>query len=231
MGIRDKAPSMVRAIEGRNSEGYLALIAEYKRASPSGVIRLDLDPWTYFNAVGRYAAGFSVLVEPIYFLGSPEFVKIALAYGKPILYKDFVTSRIQVDEASRLGASAILIIKRMLGDKAWELADYARSIGIEPLIEVDNEEDALDVAREYPEAMLGVNSRDLTSLEVSLDRAISIVRLVKGRVRVIVAESGVRTVEQAQRLASEGANAVLVGTALMKNPQLAEGLSKVRLVK
>ncbi len=69
-GIR--APSMVRAIEKRNSEGYLALIAEYKRASPSGVIRLDLDPWTYFNTVSKYATGFSVLVEPIYFLARPS---------------------------------------------------------------------------------------------------------------------------------------------------------------
>lgn len=98
-----RAPGMIKAIEQRNSEGYLALIAEYKRASPSGVIRLDIDPpWTYFNAVGQYATGFSILTEPIYFLGSPIFIKIALSYGKPILYKDFVISREQVMDAREL---------------------------------------------------------------------------------------------------------------------------------
>ncbi len=140
-----KAPSMIKAIEKRNSEGYLALIAEYKRASPSGVIRLDLDPWTYFNTVGKYATGFSVLVEPIYFLGSPEFIKVALTYGKPVLYKDFVISREQIKEARRLGVSSVLLIKRLLGDALWDLVDYAISLGLEPLIEVDNEVDALDV--------------------------------------------------------------------------------------
>ncbi len=97
-----RAPSMLKAIERRNSEGYLALIAEYKRASPSGVVRLDLDPWAYFDTVGKYATGFSVLVEPFYFLGSPVFVKIALNYGKPVLYKDFVISKEQIDEARGL---------------------------------------------------------------------------------------------------------------------------------
>ncbi len=75
MKLNVRVSSMIRAIEDRNSEGYLALIAEYKRASPSGVIRLDLDPWTYFDIVSRYATAFSVLVEPIYFLGSPLFIR------------------------------------------------------------------------------------------------------------------------------------------------------------
>ncbi|WP_446752770.1 indole-3-glycerol phosphate synthase TrpC [Vulcanisaeta sp. JCM 16161] len=223
--INVKAPSMVKAIEDRNSEGYLALIAEYKRASPSGVIRLDLDPWTYFNFVSQYATGLSVLVEPIYFLGSPEFVKIALTYGKPILYKDFVISKEQIDEASRLGVSSVLLIKRLLGDALWDLVDYAVGLGLEPLIEVDNEEDALDVVGTNPNVMLGVNSRDLGDLSVSLDRAVSIIRAVRGRVDVIIAESGVRNSSDALRLAREGANAVLVGTALMRDMELARELS------
>ncbi|ADN49635.1 indole-3-glycerol phosphate synthase TrpC [Vulcanisaeta distributa] len=226
-GIR--APSMVRAIEKRNSEGYLALIAEYKRASPSGVIRLDLDPWTYFNAVGRYATGFSVLVEPIYFLGSPEFIKIALTYGKPVLYKDFVISREQIEEAGRLGVSSVLLIKRLLGDALWDLVDYAINLGLEPLIEVDNEVDALDVVSKDPDVMLGINSRDLSDLSVSLDRAVSIIRAVRGKANIIVAESGVKTVNDALRLAREGANAVLVGTALMRSVELARDLSSVAI--
>ena len=227
--VNVNAPSMIKAIERRNSEGYLALIAEYKRASPSGVIRLDLDPWTYFNTISQYATGFSVLVEPFYFLGSPIFVKIALTYGKPVLYKDFVISREQVREARELGVSSVLLIKKLLGNALWELTDYAISLGLEPLIEVDNERDAVEVVDANPNVMLGVNSRDLGDLSVSLDRAISIIRAVRGKASIIIAESGVKGIDDASRLAREGANAVLVGTALMRNMELARELSSVAI--
>jgi indole-3-glycerol phosphate synthase len=229
MGLNLRAPSMVKAIEARNSEGYLALIAEYKRASPSGIIRLDLDPWTYFDIVGEYATGFSVLVEPIYFLGSPLFIKVALGYGKPILYKDFVVDGRQVEEARELGASSILLIKRLLGNRLWDFVELAVKEGLEPLIEVDNERDALDVVNTDPNIMLGVNSRDLGNLSISLDRSISIIRLVRGKVDLIIAESGVKDVGDAIRLAREGANAILVGTALMKKPELSRDLASVRI--
>ncbi|ADY01628.1 Indole-3-glycerol-phosphate synthase [Vulcanisaeta moutnovskia 768-28] len=227
--VNARAPGMLRAIERRNSEGYLALIAEYKRASPSGVIRLDLDPWTYFNAVGQYATGFSVLVEPIYFLGSPIFVKIALNYGKPVLYKDFVISREQIREAGELGASSVLLIKRLGGNALWDLVDYAMDLGLEPLIEVDDEDDALEIVNSNPNVMLGINSRDLGDLSVSLDRAISIIRAVRSKANVIIAESGVRGVNDAVRLAREGANAILVGTALMRNVELAKEFSGITI--
>lgn len=222
-----RAPGMLRAIEGRNSEGYLALIAEYKRASPSGVVRLDLDPWTYFNAVSQYATGFSVLVEPIYFLGSPIFVRIALNYGKPVLYKDFIISKEQIREARELGASSVLLIKRLLGDALWDLVDYSMDLGLEPLIEVDNEDDALETVNNNPNIMLGINSRDLGDLSVSLDRAISIIKAVRSKANVIIAESGIRGIDDAVKLTREGANAILVGTALMRNTELARELSGI----
>jgi indole-3-glycerol phosphate synthase len=229
MQLTAKAPSMTKAIKVRNSEGYLALIAEYKRASPSGIIRLDLDPWTYFDIVSRYATGLSILVEPLYFLGSPIFIKIALNYGKPILYKDFVISKEQIKEARELGASSILLIKRLLNEKLWDLVDYAVNEGLEPLIEVDNEADAIDVISTNPNVMLGINSRDLGNLSISLDRTISILRLVRGKADLIIAESGIRNAEDAIRLAREGSNAILVGTALMRNPNLSEELSNIKL--
>jgi indole-3-glycerol phosphate synthase len=229
MGLSVRVSSMIRAIEDRNSEGYLALIAEYKRASPSGVIRLDLDPWTYFDIVSRYATGFSVLVEPIYFLGSPLFIKVALGYGKPILYKDFVIDERQVRDAKELGASSILLIKRLLGDRLWDFVELAVKEGLEPLIEVDNEDDAIDVVNTNPNIMLGINARDLGNLSVSLDRSISIIRLVRGKADLVIAESGVKDVDDAVKLAREGANAILVGTALMRRPELSRDLANVRL--
>ena len=229
MGLSVRVSSMIKAIEDRNSEGYLALIAEYKRASPSGVIRLDLDPWTYFDIVSRYATAFSVLVEPIYFLGSPLFIKVALGYGKPILYKDFVIDERQVRDAKELGASSILLIKRLLGDRLWDFVELAVKEGLEPLIEVDNEDDAIDVVNTNPNIMLGINARDLGSLSVSLDRSISIIRLVRGKADLVIAESGVKDVDDAVKLAREGANAILVGTALMRRPELSRDLANVRL--
>lgn len=229
MGLSVRVSSMIKAIEDRNSEGYLALIAEYKRASPSGVIRLDLDPWTYFDIVSRYATAFSVLVEPIYFLGSPLFIKVALGYGKPILYKDFVIDERQVRDAKELGASSILLIKRLLGDRLCDFVELAVKEGLEPLIEVDNEDDAIDVVNTNPNIMLGINARDLGNLSVSLDRSISIIRLVRGKADLVIAESGVKDVDDAVKLAREGANAILVGTALMRRPELSRDLANVRL--
>ncbi|WP_069806976.1 indole-3-glycerol-phosphate synthase [Vulcanisaeta thermophila] len=224
-----RAPSLRRAIEGRNAEGFLALIGEYKRASPSGVIQLNIDPWTYFSRLRDYVAGFSVLVEPIYFLGSPHLVSIAVSFGKPVLYKDFVISREQVNEASGLGASAVLLITRLLGEGIGEFIDYSRRQGLEPLVEVDNLEDALRVLDLDRNVMLGINSRDLGNLSVSIARAVEIIRGVRSRADLIIAESGVNGVREALELARAGANAVLVGTALMKKPELAVELSGVRL--
>ena len=224
-----KAPSLIKAIEGRNNEGYVGLIAEYKRASPSGVIRLDLDAYSYFSQVSPYATGFSVLTEPFFFAGNTLFIRIASMFNKPILYKDFIIHEYQVEEAINNGASAVLIIYRLLnGDIGW-LIDAARRRGLEPLIEVDNVNDAVNVAKDYPEFMIGVNSRDLGDLAISLERSISIIRAIRGKGVLIIAESGIRSRGEAEVLAREGANAILVGTALMKNPTLAKELNEVRL--
>ena len=106
---------------------------------------------------------------------------MALGYGKPILYKDFVIDERQARDAKELGASSILLIKRLLGDSLWDFVELAVKEGLEPLIEVDNERDALDVVNTNPNIMLGINARDLGNLSVSLDRSISIIRLVRAR--------------------------------------------------
>lgn len=229
MGSELRAPSLKRAIEGRNSEGYLALIAEYKRASPSGLIRLDLDPWTYFSSLKDHVTGFSVLVEPLYFLGSPHLVSIALSFGKPVLYKDFVVSRIQVDEASRLGASSILLIIRLLRNDLGEFIDYARRMNLDPLVEVDNLDDAQRVLDVDRDVMIGVNSRDLGNLSVSISRAAEVIRGIRSRADLIIAESGVGSARDAEELVKAGANAILVGTALMRRVELGFELSNVKL--
>jgi len=205
-----------------NSEGRLGVIAEYKRMSPTGAVNFGVDPWSYFNSLRDKVVGFSVLTEPLFFAGNYLFVKIAAATGRPVLFKDFVVDRRQVDAAGELGASAVLIIYKALGPaERGDLVDYAGKKGLQVLLEVDNAADALAAVDEFPNALLGVNSRNLDDLSVSLSGVVDAIKQVRGRADVVIAESGVSSRGDAERLASAGANAVLVGTALMRDPSLA----------
>ncbi|MGC8596591.1 MAG: indole-3-glycerol-phosphate synthase [Thermocladium sp.] len=221
---------MRRAIEEDNGDNRLGLIVEYKRMSPSGVINLGIDPWTYFSMLKDTVTGFSVLAEPIYFGGNYIFVKAAAATGRPVLFKDFVVDKHQIDVARSLGASAVLIIYRALSrEERGVLINYAHEKGLQVLLEVDNASDAVAALDEFPGEMLGVNSRNLDNLSLSLESVIDVIRGIRGRADIIIAESGVSSGLDAERLARAGANAVLVGTAIMRNPRLAVELRGVRI--
>ncbi|KUO90779.1 MAG: indole-3-glycerol-phosphate synthase [Thermocladium sp.] len=221
---------MRRAIEEDNEDGRLGLIAEYKRMSPSGVINLSIDPWTYFSSLRDSVTGFSVLAEPIYFGGNYIFVKAAAATGRPVLFKDFVVDKHQIDVARSLGASAVLIIYRALGrEERSSLINYAHGRGLQVLLEVDNASDAAAALDEFPGELLGVNSRNLDNLSLSLESVVEVIRGIRGRADLIIAESGVSSRLDAEKLAGAGANAVLVGTAIMRDPRLARELRGVRI--
>jgi indole-3-glycerol phosphate synthase len=228
-----KRISFKKAIEQKNNEGYLALIAEYKRASPRGIIKLDMDPWEYFNKVRRYATGFSVLTEPIHFLGCNEIVAIASSLNKPILYKDFIIEKVQIDQAKEYGASAILIIyelSKFIGlEKITKLINYAKSLGLDVLLEINNENNAIHAREVFQDSVIyGINSRNLSSLELSFEKSLNILKILANKYLVIF-ESGINNENMARKIASTGANAILVGTALMKNPELAKTLSNIKI--
>jgi indole-3-glycerol phosphate synthase len=228
-----KRISFRKAIEQKNNEGYLALIAEYKRASPRGIIRVDMDPWEYFNKLRRYATGFSVITEPIHFLGCNEMVAIASSFNKPILYKDFIIEKIQIDQAREYGASAILIIyelSKFIGlEKIIRLVNYAKSLGLDVLLEINNENDAIHAQEAFQDSVIyGINSRNLSSLELYFEKSLNILKILANRYLVIF-ESGISNENIAKRVAEVGANAILVGTALMKNPEIAEALSNIKI--
>jgi indole-3-glycerol phosphate synthase len=112
--------------------GDFGIIAEYKRASPRGVVRLDLPPWAYFAELQNSAAAYSVLTEPFWFLGDYRFIPMAKAF-KPVLMKDFVIDKRQVEAAYGYGADAVLIIYKLVGrERAMELAEYAQRLGLTP---------------------------------------------------------------------------------------------------
>ena len=196
------------------------VIAELKRASPSeGMIRDDFRPRQLakeLQAAG--AAALSVLCEPHRFLGGEEYLRAAKEVTDiPILYKDFVTTRYQVAAARAAGADAVLLIAAILDDAALgELLSYAEDLGLSALVETH---DAGEIGRAvYAGAkVVGVNCRDLR--DFSCDASL-LERLVGQIPRscVRVAESGMRTADAIARAAAAGADAFLVGTALMRAP-------------
>ncbi len=205
-------PPFAAALRG----SAVAVIAEIKRRSPSkGTINSGISPSRQarvFEEGG--ASAISVLTEPRHFEGSlQDLVDARQGTTLPLLRKDFIIDPIQIAEARSAGASAVLLISRALSpDQLPELAAAAQSYGLEALVEIRSEEE-LDRALALPISVIGVNSRDLETLEV--DRAVSarLLPLIPAD-RVAVAESGVSSAEDVAAIAHMGADAVLVGSAL-----------------
>lgn len=196
----------------------VAVIAELKRRSPSkGSLNETLAAQPYSSAMeAGGAAAISVLTEPRYFNGSMrDLWDVAGAVQLPVLRKDFHIDATQLRDASVGGASAVLLIARALSPQALPaLLAEARQLHLDALVEVRSE-DELDRALAAGAEIIGVNSRDLETLEVDANVPARIVPRIPGNV-VAVWESGVATPDDVQRAADHGADAVLVGSALSR---------------
>jgi indole-3-glycerol phosphate synthase len=202
----------------QNSGTTVGVIAEVKRRSPSqGAIRPDLDPVPYARSCERGgAAAVSVLTEERHFGGSIEDLeRVAAAISLPVLRKDFILNEVQILEARIAGASAVLLIARILGREQLDaLARFVRDFGMTPLIEVHDVSE-LDAAFKAAPAVIGVNARDLDTLEMNPRQAEDIMRQIPSAL-TLVAESGVQTRHDVERLAGAGADFVLVGTSVAR---------------
>lgn len=194
------------------------IIGEVKRRSPSaGAIRVDLDPVAHASGyVAGGAAAISVLTDELFFGGSLEdLARVARAVSVPVLRKDFIVDELQLLEARAAGASAVLLIVRVLGrERLAALARAARGCGLATLVEAHAERE-LDDALAVEPAAVGVNSRDLATYVVHMDAAARLVARVP-RGTPVVAESGVERRDDVERFAAAGADAVLVGTAVAR---------------
>lgn len=207
--------------------GDVGLIAEVKKASPSaGIIRPDFDPVKIaqeYEAAG--ASCLSVLTDEKYFQGSLDYLKqIRGAVGLPLLRKDFMVDERQILEAIEWGADAILLIVACLSDET--LAHFhklATGAGLTALVEVHDAAE-LDRALAIGARLIGVNNRDLKTFTVDLGTTVSLAGRVADQIAsgeiLFVAESGIHTRADVERLTASGAKAILVGESLMRQSDI-----------
>ncbi len=220
--LAEAAPPAPSFYDALHTPGGPHLIAEVKKASPSkGVIRADFDPVQIAIQYERGgAAALSVLTDREFFQGNLAFIpRIRQCVKLPILRKDFIIDEAQIFEARAAGASAILLIAAALDP--YQMADLHRtadSIDLDVLVEIHDEDDLKRVVDGgCPARILGVNNRNLRTFEVDLAVTERLFAKLKGQY-VLVSESGIFTPDDVARVAAAGANAILVGESLMRQP-------------
>jgi len=206
------------------------IIAEIKRRSPSrGVLRVDLDVPALARA---YAAGgadaLSVLTEEDHFDGRLQYLGVAKeATALPVLRKDFLTDPYEIYEARASGADAVLLIVAALApEELTDLAGLSAELGLAVLVEAHNEAE-IELAVSSRAPLVGINNRDLRTLEVSLETSLRLAPLVPAG-RTAVAESGIHGPGDIRRLARVAIHAFLVGEHLMLAPDVAAALRSLK---
>lgn len=208
----------------------LSIIGEIKAASPSkGVIKKDINP---VEIARQYVQGgidaISILTETDYFHGSDDYlVKVRQKVALPILRKDFIIDIRQVYQSRLIGADAILLIAAILSDQQLnKFQIVARILGLSCLVEVHTEEE-LKRALDSGASIIGINNRDLRTFEVNLETTERLIRLIP-KDRIVVSESGIKTIEDMQYLRQLGVDAVLIGETLMKAESIEEKLRELK---
>ncbi|MFZ9603822.1 MAG: indole-3-glycerol phosphate synthase TrpC [Ilumatobacteraceae bacterium] len=214
-----------------DSKNALAVIAEIKRRSPSrGLLSHDLDPKVIAEQYKNAGAScISVLTDSDFFGGSADDLKSARgAVDLPVLRKDFTVSLNDICDAKLMNADCILLIVAALNKvELAEFHNFALELGLDVLVEIHDEPE-LDLALEVGAKMIGVNQRNLRTFEVDQQRAVRIAKKIPGSV-VRVAESGVRTRDDALQLRDAGYHAVLVGESLVTSKNIVMTLNELRV--
>lgn len=231
-----KCRNFHKAVTKKNPRG-INVIAEVKKASPSaGLIRKD------FNAVqiakiyeSCGADAISVLTDEKYFQGRLEYLtQIKKTISVPVLRKDFIIDQYQIYEARAAGADAILLIGEAFEPNSGKIVDLiilAAELGLTTLLEVHSAETLLQTRSliDFPKAhysVLGINNRDLTTMKVDLNTTVRLAELA-GKVDGLIAESGIKTKDDIEKIKRAGATAVLIGQVLCENEDIAAKFKEI----
>jgi indole-3-glycerol phosphate synthase len=229
-----KCRNFYKAVTAPNCQG-INVIAEVKKASPSaGLIREDFDPVAIARAYEKCgASAISVLTDEKYFQGRLEYIdQVHRAVNLPVMRKDFIIDIWQVYEARAAGADAILLIAEAV--KPGELMDLmiaAAELTLTVLLEV-HQADTLLAVRSligFPKkgySILGINNRDLTTMQVDLNTTSRLAGLLDENTE-LVAESGIKTRADVEKLKSVGVKAVLIGQTLCEHPDIEEKFAEL----
>lgn len=210
----------------------IAVIAEFKRASPSkGIINNGVEPAeqaAIYEKAG--ASAISVLTDETFFKGSyADLGAVREVVELPILCKDFIIDQLQINQAALNGADLILLIVAALEEsRLLELYQYARSLDLEVLVEVHNHQE-LARAIKIGARLIGVNNRDLKTFNVTLEVTESLAAMVKNSGAFLISESGIHDKKDVDRVRRAGANGILVGEALMKSSNITQSILDFRL--
>ncbi len=221
----------LNAIRAKHAVGKLAVIAEIKKASPSaGVFRANIggefDPVSIAQSYEAHgAACLSVLTDREYFQGSAvDLVAARTACRLPVLRKDFIVDPYQIVEARAMGADAVLFIMGAVDIRLFqEWEQLARSLGLSVLAESHNESE-LKQALSLKTPLIGINNRDLTRFVTDVETTLRMRHNIS-KDRIVITESGVDSVDVANRLQRHGIDTFLIGGALMSAADPGEGLS------
>jgi len=216
-------------VSGISKHGEMNLIAEIKKASPSaGVIKEDFSVEKIAEAYKMAKVdAISVLTDKKFFQGEIKYINIVKNIANvPILRKDFIVDEYQIYESRAYKADAILLIVRIL--ERSQLADYlamAAELGMAALVEVHSEKE-LEQALYCNAEIIGINNRDLDTLEVDIETSLRIKEEVPED-KIIVSESGIRTRNDVEELYKYGIHAILVGEILMRSNDIKSEIQKL----
>lgn len=211
---------------------HATLLTEVKFSSPSlGKIRTLTNPVSIANQmIAGGSRALSVLTQPHLFNGSPQyFMEVRQAVDVPLLMKDIMIDKIQIDTAKKIGADYILVIQSLY-DQGYlkeidEFIHYGHKQGLEILLEVHTKEE-FEKALKTDADLIGINNRNLDTLEIDLKTTENILEDYE-KTRVILSESGIETQEDIQYLRKCGADAFLIGSSIMKSDNIKERVQKL----
>ena len=233
--ITQKIPkSKMNILDMIQKNKHASLITEVKFSSPSlGKIRKTTDPVKIAKSmVDGGAIGLSILTQPHLFNGSPEyFQKIRKEVKIPLLMKDIVINKIQIDAAEKIGADCILLIQSIFDKKLArdidEFISYAHKKKLMVLLESHTKKEFINSTKTDAD-LLGINNRNLDTLEINLDVTKNILK-DRNEKRIILSESGIESPNDIKFLDDCGADAFLVGSSIMKSKDIKGQVKKLVL--